>query len=110
MLNPQISGPQHATVPLEVDTKRWTLGSHGEGKVTLAANGGQKLTLKVVVEVQGAPANQKPRPSVPTPIPPSAVAAGPPPYIPVASTAPRAGPVHVTSRGSPAAGSTATLT
>ena len=88
VLNPQISGPQHATVPLEVDTKRWTLGAHGEGKVTLAANGGQKLTLRVIVEVQGTPANQKSREGAPTPFPPSALVAGSPPYIPMASTAP----------------------
>jgi hypothetical protein len=93
--NPQVSGPQHASVPLEIDTNLWNLGGIGEGKVTLEANGAQKLTLKVIVEVQGAPALQKPRPLTPVAAPtaPRAAAAaaivpGPPPYAPTATSAP----------------------
>lgn len=78
----QVAGPQHALVAFEVDTKRWSLGRTGEGKLTLEANGGQKLTLRVVVDVQGAPALQKPKPVLPPPI--SAAA----PLVPAASLAP----------------------
>ena len=79
--SPQIAGPQQATVPFEVDTNLWNLGPTGEGKLTLRCNGGQTLTLKVVVEVLGLPANQIARPAVPptAAFAPSAVAAGPPP-------------------------------
>ncbi len=83
---PQVSGPRHATVPFEVDTNHWQQGAHGEGKLTLLANGGQKLTLKVAVEVQGPPALQTPRPAMPAP-PPGAIAAGPPPGMSTAITA-----------------------
>ncbi len=104
--NPSVSGPQHAAVPFEIDTNLWNLGTLGDGKVSLVANGGQKLTLKVVVEVPGAPAIQKPRapvpapapqpapsPSIPAATPASPVAAGLPPYRPAptvsqATTAP----------------------
>ena len=88
---PQVSGPQHATVPFEIDTNLWNLGAVGDGKITLEANGGQKLTLKVVVEVQGAPAIQAlkaPAPSSARPAAPAAIAAGPPPAIPAARLAP----------------------
>lgn len=53
--NPHVSGPQHAPVPLEVDTRLWKGGPTGEGKLKIVANGGQTLSLRVVVEVQGAP-------------------------------------------------------
>ena len=92
---PQVSGPQHATVPFEIDTNLWNLGTAGGGKITLEANGGQKLTLKVTVEVQGAPAIQKLKAPVPSAVhgpgssrAPAAVAAGPPPAIPAARIAP----------------------
>jgi hypothetical protein len=65
----QVAGPQHVTVPFEVDTKAWIAGSVGEGKLTLNANGGQKLTLRVIVEVEGAPAQEKPKTSAPRPAP-----------------------------------------
>lgn len=95
---PQVSGPQHATVPFEIDTNHWQHGPRGEGKLMLLANGGQKLALKVVVEVQGSPAIQErraPLPAPPTmsdvadaPLPlPSAIAAGPPPFMSTAITA-----------------------
>jgi hypothetical protein len=60
VLNPQISGPQHATVPLEIDTNLWNQGPVGEGRVTFTANGGQRMTLKVIVDVAGAPVIQSP--------------------------------------------------
>jgi hypothetical protein len=89
---PQVSGPRHATVPFEIDTNHWHQGAHGEGKLTLLANGGQKLTLKVAVEVQNPPAIQTLRPAMPAPpaatqAPPAAIAAGPPPFMSTAITA-----------------------
>ncbi len=86
----QVAGPQHALIPFEVDTSFWSGGPVGEGKLTLEANGGQKLTLKVVVEVHGLPAIQKPKPVLPAPVAPipSPIAAGPPPIFPAAMTAP----------------------
>ena len=94
--NPQVSGPQHATIPLEIDTNLWNLGAIGEAKMTLEANGGQKLMLKVIVEVQGAPATQKPKLSAPATAPVPApisttvpIAEGSPPYVPAASSMPR---------------------
>jgi hypothetical protein len=87
---PQVSGPQHATIPFEIDTNHWQQGPRGEGKLTLLANGGQKLTMKVVVEVQGLPAT--PKPETPTPAAqPAAIAAGPPPNM---STAIMAAPAQ----------------
>lgn len=87
-----ITGPQHATAHFEIDTNHWPLGPTGEGKLTFEANGGQKLTLKVVVEVQGAPAITRPKPPMPAPPPvaprtppmPTPIAAGPPPMFPAA--------------------------
>jgi hypothetical protein len=94
--NPQVSGPQHATIPLEIDTNLWNLGAIGEGKVTLEANGGQKLALNVTIEVQGAPAIQKPKlpapatAPVPTPISTTIpIAEGPAPYVPAGSSMPQ---------------------
>ncbi len=86
---PQVSGPQHATIAFEVDTNHWQQGPRGEGKLMLLANGGQKLTLKVVVEVRGLPAIQKSKTPMPaaTSAPPSAIAAGPPPGMSTAITA-----------------------
>jgi hypothetical protein len=69
VLSPQVSGPQHANVSLEVDTHQWNLGSRGEGHVTLDANGGQRLTLRVIVEVQGAPSSTKPKEALPAATP-----------------------------------------
>lgn len=59
--NPHVSGPQNAPVPLEVDTKLWDGGPTGEGRLKLVANGGQTLSLRVIVEVQGAPARRAAR-------------------------------------------------
>jgi hypothetical protein len=93
---PQVSGPQHATVGLEIDTNLWNLGPLGEGKVTLAANGGEKLTLKVIVEVQGAPAGVQPKPVVPTPTPapiPAATRAPAPTPTPTPTHTPAPSPI-----------------
>lgn len=80
----QVSGPQHAAIPLEIDTNLWTQGPLGEGKVSVVANGGQKLALKVVLEVPGAPAAQ--RPKAPAPVP----AATPAPPVTAPWTSPSA--------------------
>ncbi|MSU78251.1 MAG: hypothetical protein EXS16_09160 [Gemmataceae bacterium] len=85
---PQVSGAQQAVVPIEIDTTQWTGGPIGEGRLTLTANGGQKFTVKVTVEVIGAPA-EKATPSTimsaPTiaskPAPSSAIKAGEPPPV-----------------------------
>jgi hypothetical protein len=89
-LHAQVAGPQHVAVPFEIDTHHWSGGPVGEGKLTLQANGGQKLTLKVVVEVQGGPAIQAPKPVLPAPAAAGSgsIAAGPPPFVPPASVAP----------------------
>ncbi len=65
----QVAGPQTAVVPFEIDTNSWRLGPVGEGKLILEVNGGQKLALKVIVEVQGAPAIPTPKPVAPMPAP-----------------------------------------
>ena len=75
VLTPQVAGPKQAVVSFEVDTNLWNTGPSGDGKITLTANGGQKLTLKVHVDVQGLPAVQKPKPAptppvIPTPLQP----------------------------------------
>jgi hypothetical protein len=64
---PQIAGPQHANIAFEIDTSLWNRGPLGEGKLTVEANGGQKLTLKVVVEVIGAPDVPQPKATVSAP-------------------------------------------
>jgi hypothetical protein len=75
---PQTSGPQQSTFLIEVDSSRMTsVGSHGEGKVLLVANGGQKVEVRVVADVSGMP-NARPAPMpVPVPAPPSVPAAMP---------------------------------
>ena len=74
VVHPQVTGPQRAGVSLEIDTNLWKPGNPGEGKVTLLANGGQKLTLKVVIDIPGEAAALKPT------LPPTATfAPGPPP-------------------------------
>ena len=55
-IHAQVAGPQRASIPLEIDTHQWRLGPAArEGKLTVEANGGQRLTFRVIVEVQGAP-------------------------------------------------------
>jgi len=108
-LEPQVAGPQHVLVPFEIDTNFWSLGPTGEGKLTLDANGGQKLTLRVTVDVQGMPGIQRPKPAPSPPVaanapptatiaPPAPIAAGLPPYSPRAFTA-ALPEVNVSERG-----------
>lgn len=87
--NPQVAGPQRANVPFEIDTSQWRHGPRGEGQLLLVANGGQKLALKVIGEVEGSPAfrEQPPMPRPKTTPPPATIAAGPPP-APVPAAAP----------------------
>jgi hypothetical protein len=97
VMTPQVAGPQQVSVAFEVDTNLWNAGPRSEGRLTLEANGGQKLTLKVTVEVQGSPAIQKIKPPVSTPTrspespvhaaPPAAIAPGLPPDFPKAGGA-----------------------
>jgi hypothetical protein len=69
-IHTQVAGPQKASIPLEIDTHHWGMEPRAEGKLTVEANGGQKLTLKVTVDVQGASSALKPRPaSIPEPAP-----------------------------------------
>jgi hypothetical protein len=87
----QVAGPQQATLPFEIDSTLWTQGEFGDGKITFEANGGQKLTLKVTVEMQGAPAIPKPR--SPSPVANASgslapVAADPSPFVLPARSAP----------------------
>jgi hypothetical protein len=90
VLTPQVAGPQHAGISFEVNSNLWNQGPLGEGKLTLEANGGQKLALKVVVEVPDLPATYRPGPPIPKPVPTpppptSPIAPGPPPYVPAAA-------------------------
>ena len=61
---PQVSGPQQTTFLLEVDPSR--MNAHGEGKVKIVANGGQKLEVRVVADVSGAPAGKSGATGIPT--------------------------------------------
>jgi hypothetical protein len=64
--SPQVSGPQHATISLQVDPQRWEGGPQDEAVVQVLANGGQKLSVRVMVEVMDLPVAKKPRrPSAP---------------------------------------------
>ena len=64
-LEAQVAGPQHALVAFEIDTRHWTSGPTAEGELKFEANGGQKLTLNVIVDVQGLPMAPSPRASAP---------------------------------------------
>jgi hypothetical protein len=55
-----VSGPQHAAIPVEIDSRLWQGGPEGEAQVQVLANGGQKLTARVHVEVQGLPKARRP--------------------------------------------------
>jgi hypothetical protein len=54
VLNPQIGGPQKATLGLEIDTETLP-GAQAEGNVQVLANAGQKLKLRVHAQAQGLP-------------------------------------------------------
>jgi hypothetical protein len=53
VLTPQIAGPQKAAISLEIDTQALR-GGRQSGTVHVLANAGQKLTLQVHGEAQGA--------------------------------------------------------
>ncbi len=57
----QVSGPQHATIALEVDLQHWEGGPRDEAVLQVLANGGQKLSARVTVEVMDLPAAKRPR-------------------------------------------------
>src|SRR5439155_21176553 len=91
VITPQVAGPQHAAVGFEVVSNLWNQGPVGEGKLTVEANGGQKLTLRVIVEVQDLPATFRPstpitKPATPPPAT-SPIAAESPSHMPTASQA-----------------------
>ncbi len=52
VLTPQVTGPQKAAIGLEIDTNAMP-GVHAETVVQVQANGGQKLSLRVVVDAEG---------------------------------------------------------
>lgn len=54
VLTPAVSGPQQATIAFEVDPRRLGAGP-AEGKLQIVANAGQKLAVRVLAQVQGAP-------------------------------------------------------
>lgn len=104
----EVSGPQQVAVPFEIDTNLWDRGPVGEARLTFAANGGQTLTLRVIVEVKGlaAPARPAAPPAASTqPIPTATsappvapVAPGPPPVAPRPSPAPVEAPIESDGR------------
>lgn len=88
-LTPAVSGPKQANIALEVDPKLAS-GATMQGQALIAANGGQKLAVRVQVDVRGLPAGHVPPiPVVATPIP---VMATPVP-VPAAASRPAAVPV-----------------
>ena len=82
VLTPQVGGPQQATIAFEVDSNLAISGSN-EGNLQVTANGGQKLILRVLADVQGAPPRRKP-------VPPPPVVTGSPPSHPGPILAPTA--------------------
>ncbi|MCI0640056.1 MAG: hypothetical protein L0Y72_23410 [Gemmataceae bacterium] len=55
VLTPNVSGPQQASVAFEVDPAQGN-GTFLEGKLQIIANAGQKVAVRVLVEVAGGPA------------------------------------------------------
>jgi hypothetical protein len=53
VLTPAVSGPQQAQIGYEVASSALPAGGSATGTLTVLANGGQKLTLRVRVDVQG---------------------------------------------------------
>jgi hypothetical protein len=94
---PQVSGPQTGAFLIEVDSSRMTsVGTHGEGKLKVVANGGKAIEVRVVADVTGMPAGRAapvPAPVVPVSTSKAGVADGRPaprpivPARPVATTA-----------------------
>jgi hypothetical protein len=65
---PQVSGPQQAVIPFEVDSRLLAgNGAAHEGRLQVAANAGQQLTVRVRVEVEGAAFAELARPRVERP-------------------------------------------
>ncbi len=54
VLTPNVSGPQQASVAFEVDPTQGN-GTLLEGRLQIVANAGQKVPVRVLVEVAGAP-------------------------------------------------------
>jgi hypothetical protein len=87
---PQVAGPQQANFLIEIDSSRMTtVGPHGEARLMILANGGQKLEARVIVDVSGLPAA---RPGAPV-----AVSGGVPTAALAPSTGGRAGSNFVSS-------------
>ena len=53
VLTPQVSGPQRAEIGYEIDSRRAPVGGATQANLTVQANGGQTLTLRVRVQIQG---------------------------------------------------------
>ncbi len=60
VLTPLVSGPQQAAIGFEIDPRQ-VPGDRAEGKLTITANAGQTLSVRVMVEVRGAPARARGR-------------------------------------------------
>ena len=55
VLTPKVIGPQSANILIEAETAKMTKFPPSDATVTVAGNGGQKLALRVSLDVQGAP-------------------------------------------------------
>jgi hypothetical protein len=53
VLTPQVSGPQQAQIGYEIDSRFVPAGSGAQATLTVLANGGQRLALRVRVQVAG---------------------------------------------------------
>jgi hypothetical protein len=53
VLTPQVSGPQQAQIAYEVDSRYAAVGNGSQANLTVLANGGQTLTLRVRLQVLG---------------------------------------------------------
>jgi hypothetical protein len=62
---PQVSGPQQTTFLIEIDSSRMTtVGTRGEARIKVIANGGQTIDVPVVADVTGMPSIKPGLPSV----------------------------------------------
>jgi hypothetical protein len=57
ILTPSVAGPQKTVIALEVDSRQLPAGKVAETVVQLLVNGGQKMPLRVRVDIQRATAN-----------------------------------------------------
>jgi hypothetical protein len=53
VLTPQVAGPQQAQIGYEIDSRYAPPGARAEASLTVNANGGQVLTLRVRLQVEG---------------------------------------------------------